>query len=227
MKHILIVEDDPSIQKGLKASFEAEGYSVSCASDGETGFSLATTASPDIVILDIMLPKKNGQDICRDLRQLGIQTPILMLTSKADELDKVLGLELGADDYLTKPFSLRELQARVKALLRRNVAMSKKELEEYRFSDVIVDFRKRDVQKGNVAVRLTPKEFDVLKYLIEHEGEPISRDTLLTEIWGYKKSADIESRTVDSHIDSLRKKVDAKPSKHFISVHGIGYKFVK
>jgi DNA-binding response OmpR family regulator len=224
MKSILIIEDDLSILKGLQASLEEENYNIITASDGEKGYELAQRENIDLIILDLMLPGKGGQDICRDLRSEGIDTPILMLTSKNEEIDKVLGLETGADDYVTKPFSIRELQARIKALLRR-ASPIKKEVDTFSFGNVHLDFIRLEALKNKKPVKLSAKEFEILNFFIRHEGELVSRDMLLDEVWGY----DIypTTRTVDNYILSLRKKIEDDPAnpQHLLTLHGAGYKF--
>jgi DNA-binding response OmpR family regulator len=226
VRRILIVEDDHAILKGLEDSLTEEHYQVISAMDGEEGFQLAQGENIDLIILDIMLPSKNGGEICRDLRAAGVQTPILMLTSKKEEIDKIMGLELGADDYVTKPFSIRELHARIRAVLRRP-AVIKQEIEESSFGDVHIDFKKMEATKANHSLKLSAKEFEVLKYLIEREGEVVTRNALLDDVWGYK--AFPSTRTVDNFILSLRKKIESQPSKpsHLLTAHTIGYKFVK
>ncbi len=226
MKRILIIEDDPAILKGLEASLKEVPYEVLSAMDGERGLAVARREKVDLIILDLMLPKKNGMDVCRDLRKEGNNTPILMLTSKKEEVDKVLGLEIGADDYMTKPFSLRELQARLRALLRRKGEIIR-EIEEYTFGKVYVNFKQQEAKKGKELLKLSTKEFDVLRYFILHEGEVVTRDMLLNEVWGYESFP--TTRTVDSYILSLRKKIEDDPScpKHLLTVHTSGYKFVK
>lgn len=204
MKKILLVEDDPAILKGLTVSLEAENYIIKSASDGEKGYQLAKNENVDLIILDIMLPSKNGLDICRDLRKDGINTPILMLTSKKDEIDKVLGLEIGADDYVTKPFSLRELQARIKAILRRKSEMTKS-IDDFSFDGINLDFKKMEAVKDGEPIKLSALEFKILKYLIEREGDVVSRDKLLDDVWGYE--AFPTTRTVDNYILSIRKKL--------------------
>ncbi|HTR81677.1 MAG TPA: response regulator transcription factor [Bacteroidota bacterium] len=226
MKTILIIEDDPSIQRGLRDVLTEEHFSVLSVADGEKGFQTAKREKVDLIILDLMLPSKNGGDICRDLRSAGVQTPILMLTSKKQESDKVLGLEIGADDYVTKPFSVRELIARVKALLRRQSEIHSA-LSETHFGDVHVDFSKHEAAKGKKKIALSAKEFELLKYFVEREGKVISRDLLLDDVWGYDVMP--TTRTVDNYILSLRKKIETNPSKpsHLLTVHTAGYKFVK
>jgi DNA-binding response OmpR family regulator len=226
MYRILIIEDDPAILKGLQASLEEEHYHILTQSDGEKGYQLAQRENLDLIILDLMLPSKNGEDICRDLRHKGIEIPILMLTSKSDELNKVLGLELGADDYVTKPFSIRELKARIKAHLRRG-SDRKKKVEVLSFSDVHIDFRKQEATKQNKPLKLSAKEFEIMQLLIQHEGEVVTRDLLLNEVWGYEIFP--TTRTVDNYILNLRKKIEDDPAnpKHLLTLHKSGYKFVK
>jgi DNA-binding response OmpR family regulator len=226
MYRILIIEDDPAILKGLQASLEEEHYSILTQSDGEKGYQLAQRENLDLIILDLMLPSKNGEDICRDLRRKGVEIPILMLTSKSDELNKVLGLELGADDYVTKPFSIRELKARIKAHLRRG-SDRKKQVEVLSFSDVHIDFRKQEATKQNKPLKLSAKEFEIMQLLVQHEGEVVTRDLLLNEVWGYEIFP--TTRTVDNYILNLRKKIENDPAdpKHLLTMHKSGYKFVK
>ncbi|MCI0330499.1 MAG: response regulator transcription factor [candidate division Zixibacteria bacterium] len=226
MKRILIIEDDAAIRKGLTAALQDEHYEVLTAGDGEEGYQTARREKPDAIILDLMLPKKNGQDVCRELRKEGIFTPILMLTSKKQEMDKVLGLELGADDYVTKPFGIRELLARIKALLRRKVEIVT-EVEEYSFGSVQVDFKKLEASKNGKPLKLTAKEFEILKFLVSHEREVVRREVLLDKVWGYESFP--TTRTVDTFIASLRKKIENDPSrpKHLLTVPTVGYKFVK
>lgn len=236
MKRVLIIEDDPAIQRGLKIALEKESYHIETAADGEFGFELAKAKDFDLIVLDLMLPSKNGEDICRDLRSAGVTTPIVMLTSKSDEFDKVVCFKLGADDYVTKPFSVRELKARIEAILRRaqyaqsalRDASSQKSLEEARFADVVIHFRKQEAKKGDKDIKLSAKEFEILKFLVENEGEVISRERLLREVWGYKTGVPT-TRTVDNYILSLRKKLepDAANPKHLLTVHTSGYKFVR
>ena len=226
MKKILIVEDDPAILKGLASSLKAEGYDIVSASDGEEGYKFGKTLNIDMIILDVMLPKKNGFEICRDLRKDNVNTPVLMLTSKKEEIDKVLGLEIGADDYMTKPFSVRELQARIKAILRRNSEITKS-VDEINFDGISLDFKKMEAHKNHEPIKLSSLEFKILKYLIEKEGEVISRETLLDDVWGYESFP--TTRTVDNYILSIRKKIEDNPSEptHILTMHKSGYKFVK
>ncbi len=226
MKRILLVEDDPAIVRGLEAALRAEHYDVLHAADGEKGLLMARRENVDLVLLDVMLPGLNGQEVCRRLRESGVSTPIMMVTSKDEELDKVLGLELGADDYVTKPFSIRELMARIKALLRRQGAL-KSAIETYAFGAVEADFVKLEVRVGGTPVKFSATEFHVLKFFVEHEGEVVSREQFLNEVWGY--DAYPTTRTVDNVILSLRKKLEPEPSKprHLLTVHTVGYRFVR
>jgi len=226
MKTILIIEDDPAIQQGLHDALAEEHFSILSSTDGEKGYQMAKREAVALIILDLMLPNKNGREICRDLRAADVQTPILMLTSKKQEMDKVLGLEIGADDYMTKPFSLRELIARVNALLRRHAEIHST-IHETHFGDIHVDFDKHEAAKAKKKLTLSAKEFQLLKYFVEREGKVISRDILLDDVWGYDVTP--TTRTVDNYILSLRKKIERIPSKpkHLLTVHTAGYKFVK
>ena len=225
MSLILIVEDDPAILRGLKDNLEFESYEVLTATDGETGCRLIREKNPDLVILDLMLPKLSGNELCRKVRADGVTTPILMLTARGEEGDQVLGLDLGADDYVTKPFSVRELLARIRALLRR--AQPPRGLpDELRFDDVVVDFRRYEARKGEIVLELTRKEFGILRLMAARTGEVVTRDELLNEVWGYENYP--TTRTVDNHIASLRTKFESDPSqpRHLLTVHGVGYKLV-
>ena len=224
MGKILIVEDEESILIPLEDNLRLEGYEVSSAKDGLQGLSMARERSYDLIILDIMLPEMNGFEVCRQIRQSRITTPILVLTAKSQEIDKVLGLELGADDYVTKPFSPRELLARVKALIRR-ATQPQQEIDLYRFGDVEVDFIKYEAKKNAKLIYLTALEFALLHFLIKHRDEVMSRDAILDEVWG--ENVFIAPRTVDKHISQLRKKVEVDPEnpRHIIGVRGVGYKF--
>lgn len=226
MKRILIIEDDPAISKGLADVLKAEHFEVVTEDDGEKGFKFAQNENIALIILDLMLPSKNGIEICMDLRKKGVNTPILMLTSKKEEMDKVLGLEVGADDYMTKPFSVRELLARVKALLRRKQEISK-DIEEYSFGTVEINFKKQSAARNNKPLELSTTEYKILKYFVEHEGEVVTRDNLLDKVWGYDVFP--TSRTVDNYILSIRKQIEDNPSepKHLLTVPKAGYKFVK
>ncbi len=227
MKKILIIEDDAAIAKGLEEALKGEGYAVASARDGEAGFALAAERTYNVIILDVMLPRKNGIDICRDLRKKGIDTPILMLTSRKEETDKVLGLELGADDYMTKPFSIRELEARIRALLRRHTTKKREETDECSFGDVKMNFRRQEATKGGKPLKLSAREFSIVKFFVQREGEVITRDMLLDSVWGYTSYP--TTRTVDNYILSLRKKIENDPAKprHFLTMHTSGYKFVR
>jgi len=224
MAKILIIEDEEAILMALEDNLKMEGYLVESAKDGEKGFSMAKESNCDLIILDIMLPHMDGFEVCKQLRQTGITIPILMLTAKSQEIDKVLGLELGADDYVTKPFSPRELLARVKALLRRSKQVQQG-IDEYAFGDVEVDFKKYEVKKGDRPVYLTALEFSLLHFLVQNKGQVVNRDTILDEVWG--RDVYIQPRTVDKHIAELRKKIEDNPSvpEHIIGVRGVGYKF--
>ena len=210
----------------LTDRLESEGYTVETASDGETGARLASQKQFDLIILDVMLPRKNGLDVCRDLRQQKITTPILMLTARGETIDKVLGLKLGADDYLTKPFEVLELLARVEALLRRSLSVSEiNQTESYTFGKVSVDFRRAEVRLDGEQIELSALEFKLLQHLIERRGMVLSRDELLDEVWGY--DATPTTRTVDVHIAWLRQKLEENPKypQFILTVHGLGYKF--
>mgnify|MGYP001320451664 FL=1 len=226
MKKILIIEDDPAIRIGLKETFTTEGYNVSDAETGTKGFELAGKHDFDLIVLDLILPGKDGIEICKDLRSDGVKTPIIMVTSRKEEIDKILGLEIGADDYVTKPFSIRELLARVKALIRRST-YEPGEIEEVAFANLKIDFIKQEMLKGENPVRLSATEYRILHYFIDHEGEVISRDKFLDEVWGYDSYP--TTRTVDNYILSLRKKIEDDPAKpkHLLTIHKVGYKFVK
>jgi len=224
MTRILIVEDDPAMSVALRDGFEFEKYGVEMAADGEEGLRLATRGDHDLIILDVMLPKKSGLDICKELRRNGSHTPIIMLTARGQEIDKIVGLKLGADDYVTKPFSFMELLARVEAVLRR---MSRNAAgDEYMFGDVTLDFRTYQATKAAVAIELTPREFRILRYFIDHADEVVTREALLNHVWGYDSSA--FTRTVDTHMARLRQKIENTPGepRHLITVHRVGYKFV-
>ena len=226
MKKILIIEDDPAIRTGLKETFTTEGYNVSDAETGTKGFELAGKHDFDLIVLDLILPGKDGIEICKDLRSDGVKTPIIMVTSRKEEIDKILGLEIGADDYVTKPFSIRELLARVKALIRRST-YEPGEIKEVAFANLKIDFIKQEMLKGENPVRLSATEYRILHYFIDHEGEVISRDKFLDEVWGYDSYP--TTRTVDNYILSLRKKIEDDPAKpkHLLTIHKVGYKFVK
>ena len=226
MKRILIIEDDPAILRGLEAALGEEHYEILTADDGGKGYALARQETVDLIILDLMLPGKNGMEVCRELRAGGVMTPILMLTSRKEEADKVLGLELGADDYVTKPFSIRELKARVSAIIRRQNRFPGRD-ELYTFGPVEVDFRKQEVRAAGKTVLLSAREFAILKYFIQHEGVVVTRDMLLDEVWGYEHFP--TTRTVDNYILALRKKIESNPAepRYLCTVHTAGYRFVR
>ncbi len=223
VKKILLVEDEPGLQVTLSDRLRMEGYSVETASDGQEGERSAAAGDFDLILLDLMLPKKGGLDVCRDLRQQGVRTPILMLTARGQLIDKVLGLKLGADDYLTKPFEMAELLARVEALLRR--AAGGPVAATYSFGDVQVDPRGVEVLRAGRPVALSAKEFQLLRYFLEHRGAVLSREELLNEVWGYHAAT--STRTVDVHVAWLRQKLEADPrNPRFIqTLKGLGYKF--
>lgn len=224
---ILLVEDEKGLILTLTDRLVSEGFTVSTATDGKAGFDLALSEHFDLLILDVMLPKKNGYDVCRDLRQKGIATPVIMLTAKGETIDKVLGLKLGADDYLTKPFEMMELLARIEALLRRPPSLTGETLAgAFQFGEVAIDFRRAEVTKSSAPVELSAMEFKLLQFLIENRGDVHSRDALLDAVWGY--DAMPTTRTVDVHIAWLRQKLEENPRhpRYIHTVHGMGYKFV-
>ena len=225
MSRILVIEDDAAILRGLKDNLVGESYEVLTAEDGEEGYRLAREEDPDLIILDLMLPTLSGYEICRKLRDEGDSVLILMLTARGEEADRILGLDLGADDYVTKPFSVRELKARVRALLRRSDAQSAPP-DALSFGDVEVDFPQYDARKGGNPVEMTPKEFWVLRHLAARAGEVVSRYELLEEVWGYGKFP--STRTVDNHLAALRAKLEDEPAepRYLQTVHRVGYKFV-
>ena len=225
MSTVLVIEDDAAILRGLADNLRYEGYEVLTATDGETGYRLQKMHKPELIILDLMLPGMSGVELCRKLRRESVQTPILMLTARSEESDRVIGLDLGADDYVTKPFSIRELLARVKAVLRRAHTVPK-EQDRYLFGEIEVDMRACQVSKNGRGLDFSSKEFDLLKYFLCHAGETLSRDRLLQEVWGYDHFP--TTRTVDAHIVRLRQKLEPIPEepKYILTVHGTGYKFV-
>ena len=226
MSNILIIEDDPAITIGLKESLKTENYNVYIEEDGIKGFEQASSGKYDLLVLDIMLPSKSGFDICKDLRMNSINIPIIMLTAKLGEADKVLGLELGADDYVTKPFSIRELIARVRAILRRSTAV-KGTPDALKFEDVEINFRKMECFKSGSKVNMSLKEYEIMKFFSSHIDDVITRDMLLDKVWGYETFP--TTRPVDNYILMLRKKLENNPSvpKHILTIHSAGYKFVK
>ena len=224
-KKILIVEDEKELIEGLKLNLVSAGYDVIWALDGQEGLNKALKEAPDLILLDIMLPKKDGLDVCRELRGKNISVPIFMLTAKGDEVDKVVGLEIGADDYITKPFSVRELMARIKAHLRRETREENTIPSIYRFDDVEIDFIHYKVRRKKKTSPLTSLEVKILKFLIAHKGEVVTRETLLNKVWGFEKYP--STRTIDNHILKLRKKIegDHSKTKYIFSVYGEGYRF--
>ena len=226
MSDILIIEDEAQMRSGLKDNLEFEGYAVNVAEDGQIGLDKSLSKSYDLIILDVMLPKLSGFDVCKKIREKGIKTPIIMLTAKGEEIDKVLGLELGADDYVTKPFSLRELLARVKAILRRTDESSSKAQQKITIGKLEIDFNSYTAMVEGKSVAMTHKEYEIVKYLWQHKGATVSRDNLLEEVWGYDDYP--TTRTVDNFILKLRQKIEINPNrpKRILTVHGIGYKLV-
>ena len=224
MEKILVIEDDRAIQKALKRLFESEGYRLEIAATGTAGLEAFRAAAPNLVVLDLKLPGVPGRDVCRDIKKEAPSLPIIIVSATTDEVDKVLLLELGADDYVTKPFSPRELLARVRAVLRR--ASRPAVGDQYSFDDVAVDFSKMEVVRGGKSVTLTPQEFKILKYFAQNPERVISRDELLNEVWGYQCYP--STRTVDNHLLKLRQKLESDPAhpSHFRTIHGAGYKFV-
>jgi two-component system alkaline phosphatase synthesis response regulator PhoP len=227
MKRILVIEDEPQMLLGLRDNLELEGYDVQTAADGDEGLARAASFNPDLVILDVMLPKKNGFDVCRELRARSNATPIVMLTARSAETDKVLGLELGADDYVTKPFSITELLARVRAVLRRagsqkTAAMS----DTVRIGEIDIDFKLHQARKGKTRIEFTAREFDLLRYFVQHTGQVVTREQILNEVWGYEEFP--TTRTIDNFVAKLRQKIERAPHapEHILTIHGSGYKFV-
>jgi len=226
MQKILIVEDEEDLLRGLEVNLTREGYRVLKTTRGDTAVSMALKENPHLILLDVMLPGMSGFDVCRDLRRKGIDVPIILLTARTEEVERVVGLEIGADDYVTKPFSLRELLARIRVRLRRDAPRRTEKLARYRFGDVEVDFDRCQAERGGKALELTSKELDVLQLLIRSRGEVVTRDRLLNEVWGYE--AYPTTRTVDNHILKLRQKLEDDPARpvYILSVYGEGYKFV-
>jgi two-component system alkaline phosphatase synthesis response regulator PhoP len=220
---ILIVDDEPEIVRGLQDNLAYEGYETVTATDGADALRAVASETPDLVLLDIMMPRVSGWDVCRELRRRGIDVPIIMLTARGEEVDRVLGLELGADDYVTKPFSLRELLARVRAVLRRPGPRQK--FDEVVFGDVRLERRARRVVKAGHDLHMTRKEFDLLVYLVEHRGQVVTRERLLDEVWGYERFP--TTRTVDTHVLRLRRKLETDPDhpRWIQTVHAQGYRF--
>jgi two-component system alkaline phosphatase synthesis response regulator PhoP len=223
--NVLFVEDEEALRMTVGDRLRNEGYAVECAADGDAGFEKATQIPFDLIILDVMLPHKSGFDVCRDIRQAGLITPILMLTARGQTSDKVNGLKIGADDYVTKPFNMLELMARVEALLRRAPSRPAAQTGTFNFGSVLVDLVGTEATRDGQVLNLSAREFQLLRYFIEHRGATLSREELLKQVWGY--SADMYTRTVDVHVASLRQKLedDPKQPKFILTVQGLGYKF--
>jgi len=225
---ILIVEDDPEVGAGLEDFFSIKGYDVSRATDGEAALQEITTLPPyDVILLDVMLPEKDGFEILREARKAGVDSPVIMLTVKGQDKHKLRGFDLGADDYVTKPFNAEELAARVRAVLKRSRPETEEEVgDTYTFGDITVDFNSHTARKNGEEVEFTALEFDILEYFINHRGRTVSRKQLLRDVWGI--SGDITTRTIDRHVASLRKKIESDPTdpEYIETVYGIGYKFV-
>ena len=227
MPRILIVEDEPAMRLGLKDNLEFESYEVELAIDGQEGLAKIRNGTFDLVILDVMMPKMSGFDVCKAMRKMGVITPIIFLTAKSEEIDKVLGLELGADDYLTKPFSLRELIARVKAILRRiKTPEAQPSSGPVTIGNLTIDFTQFMARNQEGDVRMSHKEYEILQYLLEHKNEVVSRYDLLNKVWGYESQP--TTRTVDNFILRLRQRIEENPNepKYILTVHGVGYKFI-
>jgi two-component system, OmpR family, alkaline phosphatase synthesis response regulator PhoP len=224
VKRILLIEDEPGIVLTLTDRLTGEGYSVESATDGESGLERATREPFDLLLLDLMLPRMGGFDVCRELRKRGIETPVIMLTARGQVVDKVVGLKLGADDYVTKPFDMTELLARIEAHLRRAPA-APHPAEGFLFGDVRVDFRKAEATREGQPIELSAREFQLLRYFLEHRGATLTREELLNEVWGYNSMP--STRTVDVHIAWLRQKIEPNPRhpQFILTVHGMGYKF--
>ena len=222
---ILLVEDEPGLVLTLSDLLRAEGYTVESAIDGPTGLSRALNESFDLIVLDVMLPGKNGLEVCRELRQRGKDVAILMLTAKTQLIDRVVGLKLGADDYLTKPFEPPELLARIEALLRRVNKEKLTPVARFQFGNIDVDFEEGDVRKDGLPVALAAKELELLRYLVDHRGKVVSRDELLEGVWEYQPG--VSSRTIDVHVAWLRQKLEDNPQtpRHIHTVRGVGYRF--
>lgn len=225
MSRVLVVEDDPAILRGLADNLRFESHDVLTATDGEQACTVIRDKKPDLIILDLMLPRLSGYEVCRRIRSEGNTTPIVMLTARGEEADRVLGLDLGADDYVSKPFSVPELMARVRAILRRSQASGAMR-DELRVDDVVIDFRRYEARRAGRVFEMTRKEFGVLRLLVSRAGDVLTRDDLLNEVWGYE--ANPTTRTVDNHIASLRAKLEVSPSEpaHLLTIHGVGYKWI-
>jgi DNA-binding response OmpR family regulator len=226
MESILVVEDDPSIGKGLKQNLSFEGYSVEVVADGELGLRFAVDERPDLILLDVMLPRMNGFEVLRELRRLQIEVPVILLTAKGEEVDKVRGLDLGADDYVVKPFGLAELLARIRSVLRRKQQGDRK-IDQVAFGQAEVDFVARQARMHGQAVPMTAREFALLRLFFQREDEAISREEIIRRVWGYDYEG--TDRTLDNFVSRLRQKLESDPAepRHFLTVRGIGYRFVK
>ncbi|HTM47345.1 MAG TPA: response regulator transcription factor [Bryobacteraceae bacterium] len=225
MKRVLVIEDEPAILRGLADSLRFESYEVLTASDGEEGYRAARQDNPDLIVLDLMLPKLSGYEVCQRLRKEGVNTPILMLTARSEEADRVLGLDLGADDYVAKPFAVRELMARVRALLRR-AKPSATVIDRLEFDDVVVDFLTYEATRGGQPLEMARKEFQILRALASRAGQVVTREELLNQVWGYVVYP--TTRTVDTHVGQLRAKLERNPAqpRRLITVHGVGYRWI-
>jgi two-component system alkaline phosphatase synthesis response regulator PhoP len=226
VKRLLLIEDEPGLVLTLADRLGREGYSVETAQDGAIGLERALQEPFELILLDVMLPRQSGFDVLRDLRQQGVDTPVIMLTARGQVVDKVVGLKLGADDYITKPFEMMELLARIEARLRRAPPPATIDAEAYRFGAIQVDFRKAEVTREGAAINLSAREYQLLRYFIEHRGATISRDELLNQVWGY--NAMPNTRTVDVHVAWLRQKIEPNPKhpQYILTAHGLGYRFV-
>jgi two-component system alkaline phosphatase synthesis response regulator PhoP len=224
MKRLLLVEDEPGLVLTLTDRLTREGYHVESSADGESGLERAASEPFDLALLDVMLPRLNGFDVLRELRKRGVETPVIMLTARGQVVDKVVGLKLGADDYVTKPFEMAELLARIEAKLRR-APMVLHPAEGYQFGEIRVDFRRAEITKAGAPLDLSAREFQLLKYFIEHRGATLTREELLNEVWGY--NAMPSTRTVDVHVAWLRQKIEPNPRhpQFVLTIHGLGYKF--
>ncbi len=222
---ILICDDEPDVVAGLEHTLAEQGYQVLSALNGKEGLQKVLEEAPDFIVLDVMMPEMNGFEVCKELRRRGVKTPVIMLTAKDTEEEKVRGLEAGADDYVTKPFGIRELMARITAVGRRYEGGEEK-IRQYSFDDVAVDFDHRTVTRGGETARLSSCEAELLRLLVSRRGEAVSRQTVLTEVWGYEYPPD--TRTIDNHVVRIRQKIEDDPRQpeHVLTVHGVGYKFV-
>jgi len=223
---ILVIEDEPDLLRGLELNLKAEGYGVITSTRGESAVSKALKEQPDLVLLDVMLPGMNGFDVCQELRRKGFQAPIIILTAKSEEMDRVVGLTIGADDYVTKPFGIRELLARIRVRLRRHYEAPVDGVSKLKLGNVEVDFEKHEATRGGRRIEMTGKEFEILRFLVRHRGEIVTRDKLLNQVWGYESYP--TTRTVDNHILRLRQKLEEEPGnpRYILSIYGEGYKLV-